>query len=142
MHGENQNLRMNNANIHREIQNLRMNNVNIAQERDERIAAMGSDMGNVIHRYKRLKRKYRRRNIYPRSKLLQSGNGIRHKGLKYFVNKARKASYLTPTTVSVCNNGEVQWRGEEGYQSGSGIFRSGEILQRNRGIGGMFRSRN
>ena len=34
------------------FQNIRMNNVNIAQDLDERIAAMGSDMGNVIHRYK------------------------------------------------------------------------------------------
>ena len=96
-------------------------------------------MGKVIHRYRRLKRKYIGRNKYPSSKLLQSGNEIRHKGLKCFVNKARKARYLTPTTVSVCNNGEVQWRGEEGYQRGSGIFRSGEILRRNRGIGGMLR---
>ena len=159
---------MNNTNIHgdyhnalEKIDHLELMNVNIAQEHDERIAAMGCDMGNVIHRYKRLKRKYRRRKKYPRSKLLQSGdglnrrkliqylknkyqagNGIRHKGLKYFVNKARKARYLTPTTVSVCNNGEVQWKGEEGYQRGCGIFRSGEILQRNLGIGGMLRSRN
>ena len=49
MYGENQNLRMNNANMHGEIQNLRMNNVNIDQERDEKIAAMGCDMGKVLH---------------------------------------------------------------------------------------------
>ena len=71
----------------------------------------------------------------------QAGNGIRHMDLKYFVNKTPKARYLTPTTISVCNNGEVQWRGEEGYQRGSGIFRSGEILQRNRGIVGLLRFR-
>ena len=137
---------MNNANIQREIQNLRMNNVNIAQECDERVAAMGSDMGNVIHRYKRLIRKYRKRNIYPRSKLLQSGNGlikksISQKSLKSFVNKTPKSRFLASTTVSVCNNWDMHWRGEED-QRGSDIFRSVEVLQRNLGIGGMLRSRN
>ena len=88
MQGENQNLRMNNANMHGEIQNLRMNNVNIAQEHDENIAAMGSDMAKVIHRYKRLKRKYRRRNNYHSSKLLQSGDGLNHRKLiQYLKNK-------------------------------------------------------
>ena len=51
--------------------------------------------------------------------------------LKYFVNKTPKARYLTPTTISVCKNREVQWRVEEGYQRGSGIFRNGAIIQRN-----------
>ena len=77
----------------------------------------------------------------------QAGNGLkkktsRHMSLRYFANKARKSRFLAPTTVSVCNNGEMYCRGEEGYQSGKGIFTSGEILQRNRGIGGMLRSRN
>ena len=76
----------------------------------------------------------------------QTGNGLikksfRHKDLKSFVNKTPKSRFLAPTTVSVCNNGDMHWRGEED-QRGSGIFRSGEILQRYLGIGGMLRSRN
>ena len=67
---------------------------------------------------------------------------FKHVGLKSFVSKAHKDRLLAPTTVSVCNNGKMHCRGEEGYQSGRGIFRSGGILQRNRGIGGMLRSRN
>ena len=60
---------------------------------------MGSDKGKVIHRYRRLKRKYIRRKKYPSSKLLHSGDGIIKKsfrdiGPKSFVNKAK---YLTPT---------------------------------------------
>ena len=75
----------------------------------------------------------------------KGGNGLknetfRHVGLKSFVTKADKDRLVAPTTVSVRNNGQVHWRGEEGYQSGSGIFRCGGILHRNRGIGGMLRS--
>ena len=105
-----------------------MNNINIAQECDEKIAAIGGDMGKVIHRYKRLKRKSRRRKKYPRSKYLQIGNGLKHRefmqylknkyrggnglkketfrhvGLKSFVSKADKDRLLAPTTVSVRNN--------------------------------------
>ena len=77
----------------------------------------------------------------------KAGRGLekktfRHTDFKSFVNKAPKSRFLAPTTVSVCNNGEMYCRGEEGYQSGKGIFTSGEILLRNRGIGGMLRSRN
>ena len=50
----------------------------------------------------------------------QGRNGLkkktfRHKGLKYFVNKACKSRFLEPTTVSVSNNGEMYYRGEKGY---------------------------
>ena len=31
----------------------------------------------------------------------------------------------------------MQYKGEKGIQQGSGIFRGGEVLERNRGIGGM-----
>ena len=47
------------------------------------------------------------------------------------------AAPLAPSTISISNNGNVHYRGENGIQSGDGIFRSGEVLQRNRGIGGM-----
>ena len=162
LHLENQNLRMNNTNIHgdyynalEKIEHLELMNEDISKDRDEKIGAMGKDMGKVIHRYKRLKRKYRRRNIDPSPNFLQIGNGIKHREfMQYLKNKYRgrnglkketlakadKDRLVAPTTVSVRNNGQVHWRGEEGYQSGSGIFRCGGILHRNRGIGGMLRS--
>ena len=69
----------------------------------------------------------------------KAGRGLkkktfRHKGLKYFVNKASKSRFLATSTISISNNGEIYYRGEEGYQSGSGIFTGGEVFQRNRGF--------
>ena len=71
---------------------------------------------------------------------MQNGDGVKK---RFFSIKAPtrmrvgRAALLAPSTLSVSNNGDMHYRGEEGYQSGEGIFRSGEILQRNRGIGGM-----
>ena len=71
---------MNNTNSHgdyhnalEKIEDLELMNINIVQECDENIAAMGSDMGKVLHRYRRLKRKYRRRKKYPREKERRNG---------------------------------------------------------------------
>ena len=84
LHLENQNLRMSNANIHgdyynalEKIEHLELMNEDICKDRDEKIGAMGKDMGKVIHRYKRLKRKSRRRKKYPRSKIFANWKWIK-----------------------------------------------------------------
>ena len=121
------------------------------------IAAMGKDMRKVISENKHLKRKklkrknralnnYSRKRInralnnYARWKMIQNGNGVKK---NFFKTKAPttlqigRSGSLAPSTISVSNKGTVQYRGEKGIQQGSGIFRGGEVLQRNRGIGGM-----
>ena len=62
---------------------------------------------------------------------MQNGDGIKK---TFFSIKAPtrmrvgRAALLAPTSFSVSNNGDMHYRGEEGYQSVSGIFTGGEIL--------------
>ena len=41
---------------------------------------------------------------------------------------------LAPSTISVFNNGKVQYRGEKTIQDGNGFFSTAQYLQRNPGI--------
>ena len=154
---KNNNLHGEYHNALQKIQDLELLNEEICNELDDKIAAMGKDMRKVISENKHLKRKnlkrknralnnYSRKRInralnnYARWKMIQNGNGVKK---NFFKTKAPttlqigRAGSLAPSTISVSNNGTVQYRGEKGIQQGSGIFRGGEVLQRNRGIGGM-----
>ena len=154
---KNNNLQGDYHNALKQIQDLELLNEEICNELDDKIAAMGKDMRKVISENKHLKRKnfkrknralssYSRKSInralnnYACWKMIQNGNGVKK---NFFKTKAPttlqigRAGSLAPSTISVSNNGTVQYRGEKGIQQGSGIFRGGEVLQRNRGIGGM-----
>ena len=48
--------------MNKNIQDLELKNENNCKDRDEKIVAMGKDMGTVIHGYNRLKRKYQTEN--------------------------------------------------------------------------------
>ena len=110
---------------------------NLISDGNDKLSAMGEDMGKVIRKNKHLKRKNRALNNYSRWKRIHKGSGVKK---KFFKTKAPttlkvgRAGPLAPSTISVFNNGEVHYRGEKGVH-----FKSAEFLQRNRGIGGMLK---
>ena len=110
---------------------------NLISDGNDKLSAMGEDMGKVIRKNKHLKRKNRALNNYSRWKRIHKGSGVKK---KFFKTKAPttlkvgRAGPLAPRTISVFNNGEVHYRGEKGVH-----FKSAEFLQRNRGIGGMLK---
>ena len=108
---------------------------------------MGKDMSKVIRKNKDLKRKKfkiknRALNNYSSWKNMQSGDGVKK---TFFKTKAPsilqidKAVSLAPSTISVYDNGKVQYRGEKTIQDGSGFFSSAQYLQRNPGMGGRLK---
>ena len=75
--------------------------------------------------------------------MMQSGDGVKK---TFFKTKAPSSSLqitrsvsLAPSTISVYNNGKVQYRVEKTIQDGSGFFSSAQYLQRNPGIGGKLK---
>ena len=68
---------------------------------------------------------------------MQYGDGVKKKFLKIksptILQKDRDVS-LAPSTISVFNNGKVQYRGEKTIQDGIGFFSTAQYLQRNPGI--------
>jgi len=110
---------------------------NLISDGNDKLSAMGEDMGKVIRKNKHLKRKNRALNNYSRWKRIHKGSGVKK---KFFKTKAPttlkvgRGGPLAPSTISVFNNGEKHYRGEKGVH-----FKSAEFLQRNRGIGGMLK---
>ena len=109
---------------------------------------MGEDMGKVIRENKQLKRKkFKRRNRalnnYNRWKNMQyGGGGVKKKFLKIkspTILKKDSDIPLAPSTISVFNNGKVQYRGEKTIQDGIGFFSAEQFLLRNPGRGGRLR---
>ena len=99
-------------------------------------------MGKIIRENKHLKRNFfKRRNRaldnYNRWKNMQYGDGVKKKFLKIksptILQKDRDVS-LAPSTISVFNNGKVQYRGEKTIQDGIGFCSTAQYLQRNPGI--------
>ena len=154
VHLQNQNIKLQdeiikNNNLHADyhnalekIENLELINKEICNQSDDKIAAMGKDMGKVIRENKHLKRNsFKRRNRaldnYNRWKNMQYGNGVKKKFLKIksptILQKDGDVS-LAPSTISVFNNGKVQYRGEKTIQDGNGFFSTAQYLQRNPGI--------
>ena len=52
-----------------------------------------------------------------------------------------RAGSLSPSTISVYNNGKVQYRGEKMIQDGSGFFSSAQYFHRNPGMGGKVKKK-
>ena len=142
VHLQNQNIKLQdeiikNNNLHADyhnalekIENLELINKEICNQSDDKIAAMGKDMGKVIRENKHLKRIFfKRRNRaldnYNRWKNMQYGDGVKKKFLKIksptILQKDRDVT-LAPSTISVFNNGKVQYRGEKTIQDGIGFF--------------------
>ena len=73
---------------------------------------------------------------------MQYGDGVKKNFLKQriptIIQKDRDVS-LAPSTISIFNNGKVQYRGEKMIQDGIGFFSTAEFLQQNPGIGGRLR---
>ena len=73
---------------------------------------------------------------------MQNGNGEKK---TFFKTKAPsslqigRSVSLAPSTISVYNNGKMQYRGGKTIQDGSGFFSSAQYLQRNPGIGGKLK---
>ena len=130
------------------IEHLEFKNKEICNESEDKIAAMGKDMGEVIRENKQLKRKFCKRrnrvlNNYNRWKNMQYGDGVKKNFLKIksptILQKDRDIITLAPSTISVYNNGKVQYRGEKTIQDGIGFFSAEQFLLRNPGIGGRLR---
>ena len=144
---KNNNLQGDYHNALKQIQDLELLNEEICNELDDKIAAMGKDMRKVISENKHLKRKnfkrknralssYSRKSInralnnYACWKMIQNGNGVKK---NFFKTKAPttlqigRAGSLASSTISVSNNGKVQYRGNS------------QFLQRNPGMGGRLR---
>ena len=153
-HLQNQNIKLQdefikNNNLHvdyhsalEKIEQLELINKEICNESDDKIAAMGKDMAKVIRENKQLKRKkFKRRNRalnnYNRWKNMQYGNGVKKNFFKIksptILQKDRDVS-LAPSTISVYNNGKVQYRGAKTIQDGIGFFSTAQFIRRNPGI--------
>ena len=139
---KNNNLHADYHNALEKIENLELINKEICNQSDDKIAAMGKDMGKVIRENKHLKRNsFKRRNRaldnYNRWKNMQYGDGVKKKFLKIksptILQKDRDVS-LAPSTISVFNNGKVQYRRDKTIQDGIGFFSTAQYLQRNPGI--------
>ena len=149
VHLQNQNIKLQdeiikNNNLHADyhnalekIENLELINKEICNESDDKIAAMGKDMAKVIRENKQLKRKkFKRRNRalnnYNRWKNMQYGDGVKKNFFKIksptILQKDRDVS-LAPSTISVYNNGKVQYRGEKTFQDAIGYFSNTQFLQ-------------
>ena len=123
---------------------LELINKENCNESDDKIAAMGKDMAKVIRENKQLKRKkFKRRNRalnnYNRWKNMQYGGGgvkknfFKIKSPTILLQRDRDVS-LAPSTISVYNNGKVQYRGEKTIQDGIGFFSAAQFIRRNPGI--------
>jgi len=69
---------------------------------------------------------------------MQYGNGVKKNFLKIksptiLLQRDRDVS-LAPSTISVFNNGKVQYRGEKTIQDGIGFFSTEQFIRRNPGI--------
>ena len=68
---------------------------------------------------------------------MQYGNGVKKNFLKIksptILKKDTDVS-LAPSTISVFNNGKVQYRGEKTIQDGIGFFSTAQFIRRNPGI--------
>ena len=140
---KNNNLHGDYHNALEQIDHLELINKEKCNESDEIISAMGKDMAKVIRMNKDFKRKNRAINNYSHWKMMQSGDGVKK---TFFKTKAPSSSLqitrsvsLAPSTISVYNNGKVQYRGEKTIQDGSGFFSSAQYLQRNPGMGGKLK---
>ena len=121
---KNNNLHADYHNALEKIEQLELINKEICNESDDKIAAMGKDMAKVIRENKQLKRNFFKRrnralNNYNRWKNMQYGDGVKKKFLKIksptILRKDTDVS-LAPSTISVFNNGKVQYRGEKTIQ--------------------------
>jgi len=146
---KNNNLHADYHNALKKIEQLELINKENCNESDDKIAAMGKDMAKVIRENKQLKRKkFKRRNRalnnYNRWKNMQYGGGgvkknfFKIKSPTILLQRDRDVS-LAPSTISVFNNGKVQYRGEKTIQDGVGYFSGEQFLLRNPGIGGRLR---
>ena len=152
VHLQNQNIKLQdefikNNNALKKIEQLELINKENCNESDDKIAAMGKDIAKVIRENKQLKRNFFKRrnralNNYNRWKNMQYGDGVKKNFFKIksptILQRDRDVS-LAPSTISVFNNGKVQYRGEKMIQDGIGFFSAEQFLQRNPGIGGKLR---
>jgi len=140
---KNNNLHADYHNALKKIEQLELINKENCNESDDKIAAMGKDMAKVIRENKQLKRKkFKRRNRalnnYNNWKNMQYGNGVKKNFFKIksptiLLQRDRDVS-LAPSTISVFNNGKVQYRGEKTIQDGIGFFSTEQFIRRNPGI--------
>ena len=124
----------------------------MVKDGNDKLSAMGEDMGNLIHKNKILKRKYKRE--ITSSSYVGAGYGKKFKNNKaptsiFVGNDASKAptilktgpsGTIAPTTVYMLNDRKTGYVRGENDMVGCG-FNFSDISQRSKGIGGMLKDK-
>ena len=148
----NQMLDVENEKLQEENKELKLEKDALVEDGNNMVSAMGQDMGNLIHKYKKLKRKKKKKIAMCTKNVVQTpsnSNLSATTGCGYEkwgkTNKFRAPTTLktgssgrvAPTSFYVLNDGTKYYRGENELID-VGIR---DISQRSKGIGGMLRVR-
>merc|ERR1712055_335224 len=139
-----------NERLQEENKKLELEKESLVEEGNNKVSAMGDDMGNLIHKHKILRRKYKKKNISSK----YGGSGYRNKfktkkaPTSIFVGKDNPkaptilktgpSGTIAPTTVYILNDRKTAYVRGQNDMVGCG-FDFSEISQRSKGIGGMLR---
>ena len=116
---------------------------NLIEEGNNKVSAMGQDMGKLINKYENLKIEKKKEVQTPSNSNLGARSGCGYAKLDKTNNKAPttfkigSSSRIAPTSFYELNDGTTYYRGENELID-VGIR---DICQRSKGIGGMLRSR-
>ena len=132
-----------NRNIMEENNELVLEKENLIEEGNNKVSAMGQDMGKLINKYENLKIEKKKEVQTPSNSNLGGTTGCGYAKLDKTNNKAPttfkigSSSRIAPTSFYELNDGATYYRGENELID-VGIR---DICQRSKGIGGMLRLR-
>ena len=132
-----------NERLQEENKILELEKESLVEEGNNRVSAMGQDMGKLINKYENLKIEKKKEVQTPSNSNLGARSGCGYAKLDKTNNKAPttfkigSSSRIAPTSFYELNDGSRYYRGENELID-VGIR---DICQRSKGIGGMLRSR-
>ena len=135
---ENERLQEENERLQEENNQLGLEKEALIEDGNNKISAMGQDMGKIIHKNKILRRKYKKKK--PSNSNMDATSGCGYKTNKFKAPTTLKigsSGRIAPTSFYVLNDGTEYYRGENELVD-VGIR---DICQRSKGIGGMLRAR-
>ena len=127
-----------NERLQEENKNLELEKEALIEDGNNKISAMGHDMGKIIHKNKILRRKYKKKK--PSNSNMDATSGCGYKTNKFKAPTTLKigsSGRIAPTSFYITNDGREYYRGENELID-VGIR---DINQRSMGIGGMLRVR-
>jgi len=129
-----------NQNIMEKNNQLELEKESLVEDGNNKVSAMGQDMGNLIHKYKQLKIKKKK----PSNSNLGATTGCGYakwdKTNKFKAPSTLKigsSGRIAPTSFYITNDGREYYRGENELVD----VGTRDICQRSKGIGGMLRAR-